>query len=64
MENKALNNQFIKIVIPIAAQCWGNGQKNKVEDVLCIALKYSGLISIVFWAASLWCPGKLMGIKN
>lgn len=115
MKNQVLNKQFIKIVIPIAAQnlltslvsasdalmlgglnqsslsavslatqitfvislfymaltlgttilsaqYWGSGQKDKVEDVLCIALKYSGVISIIFWAASLWCPGMLMKI--
>lgn len=46
----------------LSAQYWGSGQKKEVEDILCIALRYSGIISVVFWAAALWCPGLLMRI--
>lgn len=46
----------------LSAQYWGSGQKKEVEDILCIALRYSGIISVVFWAAALGCPGLLMRI--
>ena len=46
----------------LSAQYWGDGQKDKVEDILCIALRYSGLISFIFWALSFGCPGLLMKI--
>lgn len=46
----------------LSAQYWGSGQKEKVEEVLCIVLRYSCIISAVFWAASLCCPGLLMRI--
>lgn len=46
----------------LSAQYWGSEQKNKVEDILCIALKYSGIISVAFWAVALWGPELLMKI--
>lgn len=46
----------------LSAQYWGSGQKKKVEEVLCIVLGYAGMISVAFWAASLFCPGLLMRI--
>lgn len=46
----------------LAAQYWGSGQKDKVEDVLAIVLRYSMLISALFWALSLFCPRLLMQI--
>lgn len=46
----------------LAAQYWGDGQRDKVEDILMIALSYSLMISILFWALSLFCPSLLMGI--
>lgn len=115
MEDKKINKQFIKIVMPIAAQnlltslvsasdalmlgglsqsslsavslatqvnfvsnlfyialtigttilsaqYWGKGELEKVEDILNIALRYSGIISILFWIASLFSPQVLMRI--
>lgn len=44
----------------LAAQYWGDGQRDKVEDILMIALSYSLTISILFWALSLFCPSLLM----
>lgn len=44
----------------LAAQYWGNKQKDKVEDILSIALRYSLLISVMFWALAMFCPGMLM----
>ncbi len=46
----------------LSAQYWGSGQKNKVEEILSIVLRYSVGISVIFWALSLWCPGFLMRI--
>lgn len=46
----------------LSAQYWGNKQKDKVEAILGIALRYSGLVSIIFWALSLGIPGLLMKI--
>lgn len=46
----------------LSAQYWGNGQKDKVESVLINSLRYSGVVSIIFWLASLLAPGLLMRI--
>lgn len=46
----------------LSAQYWGNKQKDKLEAILGIALRYSGLVSIIFWALSLGIPGLLMKI--
>ena len=46
----------------LAAQYWGAGKKEKVEEVLHVSLRYSGGISLIFWAASLLCPEVLMRI--
>lgn len=46
----------------LSAQYFGKGEVNKVEEVLCIALRYSAAISVIFWAAALFCPQWLMRI--
>lgn len=46
----------------LSAQYWGKGELRQVERILCIALRYSLLISVLFWAASLWYPQILMRI--
>lgn len=46
----------------LAAQYWGVGKKDKVEEVLHVTLYYSGGISLIFWMASLGCPQLLMKI--
>ena len=46
----------------LAAQYWGKGQKDKVENVMHIVLRYSSVVSILFWAASLFIPQWLMRI--
>ena len=46
----------------LMAQYWGKGQKDKVEDILCVVLRYSGMISIAFWVTSFWSPEWLMRI--
>lgn len=46
----------------LSAQYWGKGEKGKVEDVLALVLKYSMVISAVFWLASLFTPYWLMRI--
>lgn len=46
----------------LSAQYWGKGELRQVEHILCIALRYSMLISVLFWAASLWYPQSLMRI--
>lgn len=46
----------------LSAQYWGNGQKDKVEDILSVVLRYSCLISMGFWVAALVFPRWLMRI--
>lgn len=46
----------------LSAQYWGNKDTDKVEDILSIALRYSCIISIIFWLASLLFPQWLMRI--
>lgn len=46
----------------LSAQYWGNRQINKVEDILAIVMRYSCIISMIFWAAALCIPQWLMRI--
>lgn len=46
----------------LAAQYWGKKQTEKVEDILSIVLKYSMIVSITFWALTLFTPRFLMRI--
>lgn len=46
----------------LSAQYWGNRQIDKVEDILAIVMRYSCIISMIFWAASLCIPQWLMRI--
>lgn len=46
----------------LSAQYWGRGKKDKVEDVLCVVLRYSCVISLGFWVAALGFPQWLMRI--
>lgn len=44
----------------LAAQYWGKGDKEKVEDILAIVLRLSLIISVAFFAASFFFPHMLM----
>lgn len=46
----------------LAAQYWGKQDKESVEEVLCIALKISFLISLLFFTTALFFPRILMKI--
>lgn len=46
----------------LAAQYWGRQDRESVEEVLCIALKLSFLISMVFFMAAFFFPRVLMRI--
>lgn len=46
----------------LAAQYWGKGDQESVERVLAIALKASLLVSLLFFLAAVFLPGRLMGI--
>lgn len=46
----------------LAAQYWGKQDKESVEEVLCIALKISFLISVIFFMAAFFFPRALMRI--
>lgn len=46
----------------LAAQYWGKQDRESVEEVLCIALKISFLISMVFFMAAFFFPRALMQI--
>ena len=44
----------------LAAQYWGKGDRQTVEKVLAIALRYMLLVSVVFFAATSFAPARLM----
>lgn len=46
----------------LAAQYWGKQDRESVEEVLCIALKLSFLISMIFFMAAFFFPRTLMQI--
>lgn len=46
----------------LAAQYWGRGDRESVEKVLAIALKFSFIVSFLFFAAALAFPMALMRI--
>ncbi len=46
----------------LAAQYWGKGDKDSVEQVLAISLRYSLLISLLFFLLANLCPEVLMRI--
>lgn len=46
----------------LTAQYLGKGQKDKIEQILCIALRYGILIAAVFLFASVFFPEQLMHI--
>lgn len=60
-----LNLFFAAITIGttvLAAQYWGKQDKESVEEVLCIALRISFLISLIFFMAAFFFPRALMKI--
>lgn len=46
----------------LGAQYWGKGDKRTVNDIFCISIRYSGLISILFFGGCVFFPGYLMRI--
>lgn len=46
----------------LAAQYWGNGKPDKVEDVMGTALRYAMLVSFLFWLGCTFIPQRLMRI--
>ena len=46
----------------LAAQYWGKGDTDSVEEILAIVLKISMAVSFVFFAAAMFLPGSLMRI--
>ena len=46
----------------LAAQYWGKGDKVSVEKILAIVLKFSSIISLVFFLGTLFIPETLMRI--
>lgn len=46
----------------LAAQYWGKGDRDAVEEVLMIALRASLLVSAAFFLAAKLCPAFLMGL--
>lgn len=49
-------------VTVLAAQYWGKQDRESVEEVLCIALKISFLVSMIFFMAALFLSRVLMQI--
>lgn len=46
----------------LGAQYWGKGDKRTVNDIFCISIRYSGLVSILFFIGCVGFPGYLMKI--
>ena len=46
----------------LAAQYWGKGDTDSVEEILAIVFKISMAVSFVFFAAAMFLPGNLMRI--
>lgn len=46
----------------LSAQYWGKGLKDKVEDILNLAMRYTAIVSTLFWFLSLFFPSMLMKI--
>lgn len=46
----------------LAAQYWGKGDTDSVEEILAVVLKVSMAVSFVFFAAAMFLPGNLMRI--
>lgn len=46
----------------LIAQYWGKGDRNMVKNIFCTILKYSFLISLVFFGLAFFIPEKLMTI--
>lgn len=46
----------------LAAQYWGKRDRNSIEDIFAYVMKITSLISLVFFAVSLFVPGTLMKI--
>lgn len=46
----------------LGAQYWGKGDKRTVNDIFCISIRYSGLVSILFFGGCVFFPGYLMRI--
>lgn len=59
-------NLLITVVVQgatvLAAQYWGRGDRQTVEQILGLALQYMFLVSMVFFCAAVFWPGQLMGI--
>ena len=46
----------------LIAQYWGKGDKNMVKNIFCTMVKYSFLISLVFFGLAFFIPEKLMAV--
>ncbi len=46
----------------LGAQYWGKGDKRTVNDIFCISIRYSGLVSILFFGGCVFFPSYLMRI--
>lgn len=46
----------------LIAQYWGKGDRNMVKNLFCTMIKYSFLISFIFFCLAFFVPEKLMGI--
>lgn len=59
-------NLFITVIVQgttvLAAQYWGKGEKERVEQILGLAFQYMFLIAVVFFMAAMFLPGQLMKI--
>lgn len=61
-----VQNMIISAIVSAAAilgaQYWGKGDKKTINDVFCMSLRWSGLVSALFFAACVLFPRQLMMI--
>ena len=59
-------NLFIGSVVggggALIAQYWGKGDRNMVKNLFCMILKFSFIISLIFFALAVFTPHQLMRI--
>lgn len=46
----------------IAAQYWGKGDRSSIKSIVSIALKFSMLCALLFWAAIFFFPNQILGL--
>ncbi len=52
----------IRASFAYGGQYWGKGDRQTVDDIFCISLRYCGAASLLFFVGCAFCPRYLMVI--